>query len=71
MKKVKNKDIISDNVEKELRISDVSKRYFVIRRYNCGTSADKTDILGLTTDEEYAKSIQSVFCGYEEVKMIQ
>jgi hypothetical protein len=48
----------------------VSKRYFVIRKCNCGTSEDKTDILGLTTDEEYAKSRQNVFCGYEEVKMI-
>lgn len=56
--------------QEQLDIPVVSKRYFVIRRYNCGTSADKTDILGLTTDEEYAKSRQSVFCGYEEVKMI-
>jgi hypothetical protein len=29
MKKVKNKDIISDNAEKELRISDISNRYLV------------------------------------------
>jgi hypothetical protein len=54
----------------QLYIPVVSKRYFIIRRYNCGTSADTTDILGLTTDEEYAKSRQSVFCGYEEVKLI-
>jgi hypothetical protein len=46
------------------------ERYFIIRRYNCGTCADKTDIIGLTTDEEYAKSQQSTFCDYEEVKMI-
>lgn len=56
--------------QEQLDIPVVSKRYFVIRRYNCGTSADTTDILGLTTDEEYAKSRQSVFCGYEEVKLI-
>jgi len=47
-----------------------NKRYFIIRRYNSGTTADKTDIIGLTTDEEYAKSVRSVFCNYEEVKMI-
>ena len=45
-------------------------RYFVIRRYNCGTSDNTTDILGLTTDEEYAKNRQTVFCNYEEVKII-
>lgn len=56
--------------QEQLDIPVVSKRYFIIRRYNCGTSADTTDILGLTTDEEYAKSRQSVFCGYEEVKLI-
>ena len=48
----------------------VNNRYFIIRRYNHGTDADTTDILGLTTDEEYAKSRQSVFCGYEEVNLI-
>ena len=52
---------------KELQL----KRYFVIRRYNSGTCSDTTDILGLTTDEKYAKSRESVFCGYEEVKMIK
>lgn len=45
-------------------------KYFIIRRYNSGTCSDKTDILGLTTDEEYAKSQESVFCGYEEVKLL-
>jgi len=49
----------------------MEERYFIIRRYNCGTTADKTDILGLTTDEEFAKSMQSVFCGYEEVKILR
>jgi len=56
-------------------IHDVSKRYFLIRRYNCGTYNPQTqkmdtDIIGITTDEEYAKSRQSVFCGYEEVWML-
>ena len=46
-------------------------KYFIIRRYNSGTYADTTDIIGLTTDEEFAKSVQSVFCGYEEVKLIK
>jgi len=67
----KNVENFNETQNPKLGISVVSKRYFVIRKYNCGTSADKTDILGLTTDEEYAKSRQSVFCGYEEVKMIQ
>ena len=56
--------------KKKLDIPFVSKRYFIIRRYNCGTSADTTNILGLTTDENCAKSMKSVLCGYEEVKMI-
>jgi hypothetical protein len=63
--------IIKNEQESKDFAADVSKRYFVIRRYNSGTSGDSTDIIGLTTDEEYAKSRQSVFCGYEEVKMIQ
>ena len=50
-------------------------RYFAIRRYNCGVIDMKgkaeSDIIGITTDEEYAKSRQSVFCDYEEVKMIK
>lgn len=50
--------------------SNANKRYFIIKRYNCGTSADTTNIVGLTTDEEYAKSLQSVFCDYEEVKIV-
>lgn len=49
----------------------ISKEYFIIRKYNCCTTADTTDILGLTTDEEYAKSRQSVFCNYEKVKLIK
>jgi len=48
----------------------VSERYFIIRKYNCCTTDDKTDIIGLTNDEEYAKSLRSVFCDYEEVKII-
>jgi len=51
------------------------KRYFILRKYHCGTYNSitgeiDTDIIGLTTDEEYAKSRVSVFCNYEEVKMI-
>lgn len=45
-------------------------KYYIIRRYNSGTIPATTDIIGLTTDEEYAKSIQSVFCGYEEVELL-
>lgn len=47
-----------------------NKKYFIIRKVNCFTTADKTDIIGITTDEKYAKNNQSVFCKYEEVKMI-
>jgi hypothetical protein len=52
------------------------KEYFVIRRYHCGTLDLKTgvmdtDIIGITDDEEYAKSLQSVFCGYEKVKFLE
>ncbi len=46
-------------------------KYFIIKKVNCCTSADKTDIIGITTNEEYAKSKQSVFCDYEEVKMLK
>jgi len=51
------------------------KQYFVLRRAHCGTFDMKTgkmdtDIIGLTDDEEFAKSQVSVFCYYEEVKFI-
>ena len=67
---MKTKENKLEAQSEQLDIPVVSKRYFIIRRYNCGTSADTTDILGLTTDEKYAKSRKSIFCGYEEVKMI-
>lgn len=46
--------------------------YFVLRKYNCGTLDMKTgkvdsDIIGITTNEDYAKEKRSVFCNYEPV----
>lgn len=52
------------------KTNELNKRYFIIRKVNAFTSADTTDLIGLTTDEDYAKSKQSVFCNYEEVKLI-
>lgn len=51
------------------------EKFFIVRRYNCCTTGldgkIDTDIIGLTFDEEYAKSLQSVFCSYEEVKLLK
>jgi hypothetical protein len=46
-----------------------NKRYFVIRRRNTG-AGQASDIIGITTNEDYAKSRQSVFCSYQEVKIL-
>lgn len=43
--------------------------YFVLRRVNCSNGG--TDIIGITDNEEFAKSQQSVFCGYEKVKFLE
>ena len=45
------------------------KEYFVIRRVGCG-AGQNTDIIGITDDEEYAKSRVDVFTAYEKVKFI-
>ena len=53
--------------------NDPSPTYFVLRRVNSGTIGDgktHTDIIGVTTDEEYAKSKNSVFCYYEPVILL-
>ena len=45
-----------------------SPPYFVLRKSGCGTIVNgvhSSDIIGVTTDEEYAKSKNSVFCYYE------
>ena len=52
-----------------------SPTYFVLRRANSGTFNGETgkfdtDIIGVTTDEEYAKSKNSVFCYYEPVILL-
>jgi hypothetical protein len=53
----------------------MEKEYFVLRRAHCGTFNMKTgkmdsDIIGITDDEEFAKSQVSVFCYYEKVRFI-
>lgn len=65
-----------ENTTKEDLISNSQPIYFVLRKANCGTyNALKgkmdTDIIGITTDEEYAKSKQSVFCYYEPVILLE
>ena len=45
------------------------KKIYLIRQVN--SFAGGTDILGITDNLEYAKSVQSVFCTYEEVKYIK
>ncbi len=62
---------LKTQTEKTFQPPSENIRYFIIRRYNCGSSNQTTDIIGLTTNEEYAKSRQSVFCGYEEVKHLK
>jgi hypothetical protein len=54
----------------------MEKEYFVLRRANCGTlnletGKMDTDIIGITDDEEFAKSQVSVFCYYEKVKFLE
>jgi len=45
------------------------KRFFLIRRVNSYASG-ASDIWGFTDDEEYAKSLETVFCSYEEIKYL-
>lgn len=55
------------------REHEPSPTYFVLRKANCGTFVDGkflTDIIGVTTNEEYAKSKQSIFCYYEPVILL-
>ena len=54
----------------------MEKEYFVLRRANCGTlnletGKMDTDIIGITDDEAFAKTMQSVFCYYEKVKFLE
>jgi len=58
----------------KIKLVTPSPTYFVLRRANCGT-IDKdgradSDIIGVTINEEYAKSKQSVFCYYEPVILL-
>lgn len=43
-----------------------SPTYFLLRKGGC-RSVDQSDIIGITTDEDYAKSKKSVFCYYEPI----
>jgi predicted AlkP superfamily phosphohydrolase/phosphomutase len=47
----------------------MEKEYFVLRQVNCSNGG--TDIIGITDDEEFAKSQVSVFCNYEKVKFLE
>jgi len=54
----------------------MEKEYFVLRRAHCGTlnletGKMDTDIIGITDDEEFAKSQVSVFCYYEKVRFLE
>ncbi len=48
----------------------MAERYFIVKRIHWGCRDDETDIMGLTMDESVAKSYQSVFSTYEEVKIL-
>jgi hypothetical protein len=45
----------------------MEKEYFLLRRFGNGG----TDIIGITDDEEFAKSQVGVFCNYEKVKFLE
>jgi len=50
----------------------MKKEYFIIRWVNCGNGG--TDIIGVTDDEEFAKTVcseQPVFRKYEKVKFLE
>lgn len=50
----------------------MEKEYFVIRWVNCSNGG--TDIIGITDDEEYAKTVcseQPVFRKYEKVRLLK
>lgn len=62
--------IDDDLIVKKLKNTfDKTKKIYLIRQVNC--CAGGTDIIGLTDDIEIAKSMQSVFCSYEEVKYLK
>lgn len=46
------------------------KEYFVVLRANCSNGVDN-GIIGITDDEAFAKSMQSVFCTYQKVKFLK
>lgn len=46
------------------------KEYFVVLRANCSNGVDN-GIIGITDDETFAKSMQSVFCTYQKVKFLK
>jgi len=50
-----------------------SPTYFVLRKSGCRAVVNgvhQSDIIGVTTNEEYAKSKKSVFCYYEPVILL-
>lgn len=47
----------------------IEKKYFLVKQVNCGCTG-VNPIRGFTDNEEYAKSMQGVFCDYEEIKFL-
>ncbi len=66
-------EIAADIVLKFYREQDSPPpTYFVLRRFHCGSmewtlKTGKSDIIGITTNEDYAKERRSTFCDYEPV----
>jgi hypothetical protein len=48
----------------------MEKEYFVLLRANCSNGVDN-GVIGITDDEEFAKSKVSVFCFYQKVKFLE
>lgn len=48
-----------------------NKPLYLIRNWGCATSADVSDIRGVTYDKKFAKSEESVFRKIEKVKFLK
>jgi hypothetical protein len=48
----------------------MEKEYFVLLRAHCSNGVDN-GVIGITDDEEFAKSQVSVFCFYQKVKFLK
>jgi len=52
-----------------MNIAEEPKRYFLVKTVN-SSATGVNPIWGITDNEEFAKALQDVFVGYEEVKML-